>query len=112
MTSLIIQLHFQQLAAIILLYSGPDQILPLLSILGAIIGFLLIWWQRLVPPTRKMQVNCCRQANPHAPKEVASFMPMVSQGVQWVQSKDVCFDSRGLIHVLDRTRGLHILERT
>ncbi len=53
MTSLIVQLHFQQLAAIILLYSGPDQILPLLSILGAIIGFLLIWWQRFTRLVRR-----------------------------------------------------------
>jgi len=31
-----------------LAYAGPDQILPLASILGAIIGFLLIVWQRVV----------------------------------------------------------------
>jgi hypothetical protein len=24
----------------------------------------------------------------------------------------VCFDDRGLIYLIDRTRGLHILERT
>jgi hypothetical protein len=28
-----------------------------------------------------------------------------------VQSNDVCFDDRGLIYLIDRTRGLHILER-
>jgi hypothetical protein len=32
----------------VLAYAGPDQILPLASILGAIIGFLLIVWQRVV----------------------------------------------------------------
>jgi hypothetical protein len=31
-----------------LLYVGPDQILPLTSILGAITGFLLLFWQRFV----------------------------------------------------------------
>jgi hypothetical protein len=50
-------------------------------------------------------------ANPHAPREVASFMPPVPQGADRVQSNDVCFDSRGLIYLQDRTRGLHILER-
>jgi hypothetical protein len=29
-----------------------------------------------------------------------------------VQSNDVCYDARGLIYLIDRTRGLHILERT
>jgi hypothetical protein len=50
-------------------------------------------------------------ANPHAPKEVASFMPPVPQGAERVQSNDVCFDEKGLIYLIDRTRGLHILER-
>ena len=50
-------------------------------------------------------------ANPHAPKETASFMPPVPQGATRVQSNDVCYDDRGLIYLIDRTRGLHILER-
>lgn len=50
-------------------------------------------------------------ANPHAPKEVASFMPPVPEGATRVQSNDVCYDDRGLIYLIDRTRGLHILER-
>ena len=57
MTALIVQfylhLYQHQIAAVILLYSGPDQILPLLSILGAIIGFLLIWWQRFTRLVRR-----------------------------------------------------------
>ena len=51
-------------------------------------------------------------ANPHAPREVASFIPDVPAGAARVQSNDVCFDDRGLIYLIDRTRGLHILERT
>ena len=51
-------------------------------------------------------------ANPHAPREVASFIPDVPAGATRVQSNDVCFDDRGLIYLIDRTRGLHILERT
>lgn len=49
----IVLFQFQQLAAIVLLYAGPDQILPLLSILGAIIGFLLMWWQRVARLVRR-----------------------------------------------------------
>jgi hypothetical protein len=37
----------------LLLYIGPDQALPLLSILGAIVGFVLMWWRRLVSLTRR-----------------------------------------------------------
>lgn len=51
-------------------------------------------------------------SNPHAPKQVASFMPEVPAGAKRVQSNDVCYDDRGLIYLIDRTRGLHILERT
>ena len=36
----------------------------------------------------------------------------VPHGAKRVQSNDVCFDDRGLIYLIDRTRGLHILERT
>jgi hypothetical protein len=49
--------------------------------------------------------------NPHATREVASFVPDVPAGAERVQSNDVCFDARGLIYLVDRTRGLHILER-
>jgi hypothetical protein len=50
-------------------------------------------------------------ANPHALKEVAYFMPDVPAGSDRVQSNDVTVDDRGLIYLLDRVRGLHILER-
>ena len=50
-------------------------------------------------------------ANPHAPKQVASFMPPVPEGATRVQSNDVCYDSRGLIYLIDRSRGFYILER-
>jgi hypothetical protein len=48
----IAQLHTCQ-PLVLLLYAGPDQILPLLSILGAIIGFLLMWWQRFTQLVRR-----------------------------------------------------------
>src|SRR5262249_16797537 len=37
----------------VLLYVGPDQILPLTSALGAVIGVLLIVWHRVVAAVRK-----------------------------------------------------------
>jgi len=50
-------------------------------------------------------------SRPHALKEVAYYMPDVPQGSERVQSNDVTVDDRGLIYLLDRVRGLHILER-
>ena len=51
-------------------------------------------------------------SDPHALKEVAHYMPDVPPGSDRVQSNDVTVDDRGLIYLLDRVRGLHILERT
>jgi len=48
---------------------------------------------------------------PHAPHEVAFYMPPVPPGSQRVQSNDVTTDERGLIYLLDRFRGMYILER-
>lgn len=42
-----------EVLAVLLLYTGPDQILPLVSIIGTIIGVLLIWWQRFVILVKK-----------------------------------------------------------
>jgi hypothetical protein len=50
-------------------------------------------------------------SRPHALKEVAFYMPDVPPGSERVQSNDVTVDDRGLIYLLDRVRGLHILER-
>jgi len=53
-------------------------------------------------------------ANPHAPKEVAWYLPDPAPGLGptvRVQSNDVTVDSRGLIYLLDRIRGCQILER-
>ena len=50
-------------------------------------------------------------SRPHALKEVAYYLPDVPQGSERVQSNDVTVDERGLIYLLDRVRGLHILER-
>jgi hypothetical protein len=48
LTTLVLSAVLDGAWPITLAYAGPDQILPLASILGAIIGFLLIVWQRVV----------------------------------------------------------------
>ncbi len=50
-------------------------------------------------------------SNPHAPREVAWYEPTPVNGIPRIQSNDVTVDDRGLIYLLDRVRGLHILER-
>ena len=51
-------------------------------------------------------------ANPHAPREIACFVPPVPPGFERVSSNDVCYDAQGLLYLIDRNRGLHVLERT
>jgi hypothetical protein len=50
-------------------------------------------------------------SNPHSPREVASYEPIPRSGAPRIQSNDVTVDERGIIYLLDRIRGLHILER-
>jgi hypothetical protein len=50
-------------------------------------------------------------ADPHAPREVAHFLPAPPAGHARVSSNDVFVDDRGLLYLIDRGRGLHILER-
>ena len=50
-------------------------------------------------------------ANPHALREVAHYMPDVLAGAERVSSNDVFVDARGVIYLIDRKRGLSILER-
>lgn len=50
-------------------------------------------------------------ANPHAPREVAYFKPDPPEGCKRALANDVFQDDSGLIYLIDRERGLHILER-
>jgi hypothetical protein len=50
--------------------------------------------------------------NPHALREVAHFLPDVPPGTDGVSSNDLTVDERGLIYLIDRRRGLTVLERT
>ncbi len=49
--------------------------------------------------------------NPQRPVEVAHYIPDLPPGSKRVSSNDVTVDDNGLIYLLDRHRGLHILER-
>jgi hypothetical protein len=50
-------------------------------------------------------------SNPHAMREVAHFVPPPPSGSTRIQTNDVCSDDRGLIYIIDRIRGMHIVER-
>ncbi len=50
-------------------------------------------------------------ADPYHPTEVAHFEPDPPLGFERPSSNDVTVDDRGLIYLIDRQRGLHILER-
>ena len=50
-------------------------------------------------------------SDPFHVKQAAWYMPDVPQGFDRVSSNDVFEDDRGLIYLLDRNRGLSIVER-
>jgi len=49
-------------------------------------------------------------ADPFAPREVGHFLPDPPAGADRVSSNDVTIDDRGLIYLVDRIRGVDILE--
>jgi hypothetical protein len=51
-------------------------------------------------------------SNPHAIREIGSWLPEPAPGETRACSNDVYLDKRGLIYLCDRVRGLAILERT
>ncbi len=51
-------------------------------------------------------------SDPFHVKETARYIPDVPQGSTRVSSNDVFEDDRGLIYLIDRVRGLNIVERT
>jgi hypothetical protein len=51
---------------VVLAYIGPDQIMPLTSVLGAIVGVALMFWNRLVGLAHKCRALLTRRAEePH-----------------------------------------------
>jgi hypothetical protein len=49
-------------------------------------------------------------ADPFAPKEVATFVPDPPAGAQRASSNDVTIDDRGLVYLVDRVRGIDVIE--
>ena len=49
-------------------------------------------------------------ADPFAPKEVGYFLPDPPEAGQRLSSNDVTIDDRGLIYLVDRIRGVDIIE--
>ena len=49
-------------------------------------------------------------ADPFAPKEVGHFLPDPAEGAERASSNDVTIDDRGIIYLIDRIRGVDIIE--
>jgi hypothetical protein len=49
-------------------------------------------------------------ADPLAPREVGSYEPDPPRGCDRVSSNDVTVDPRGIVYLIDRQRGLHVVE--
>ena len=50
-------------------------------------------------------------SNPHGLREVAHYVPDAPNGAERVCSNDIFVDQRGLLYLIDRNRGLWLLER-
>jgi hypothetical protein len=50
----LLDVDLNQLLPIVILYIGPETMLPLTSALAAIVGVLLIFWQRALGLARKV----------------------------------------------------------
>jgi hypothetical protein len=48
-------------------------------------------------------------SDPFRPREVGHYLPDAPSGFERVSSNDVTIDSRGLIYLVDRQRGVHII---
>jgi len=49
-------------------------------------------------------------ADPFAPREVGHFVPDAPSGADRASSNDVTIDSRGIVYLIDRMRGVDIIE--
>ena len=54
--------------ALMFLYAGPDQLLPLASLIGTIIGILMIGWQRVFGAIRTMFASVREKVRPSRTK--------------------------------------------
>jgi hypothetical protein len=51
-------------------------------------------------------------ADPFAPREVGHFLPDAPAGAERSSSNDVTIDDRGIVYLIDRIRGVDIIETT
>ena len=49
-------------------------------------------------------------SNPYIPREVGYFMPDIPRGAERPSANDVTIDNRGLVYLVDRIRGVDIIE--
>jgi hypothetical protein len=57
---------------IMLLYLGPETVMPLASILGVVVGFLLIFWRLLLKPFKKIARFGRDQGSEPSPRDASS----------------------------------------
>ena len=55
-------------------------------------------------------VRAYDMSNPFQPKEVGHYLPEPAPGADRASSNDVTIDERGLIYLVDRIRGVDIIE--
>ena len=67
------------LNALVPLYVGPDQMLPVMSALGAVVGVLLMVWHRVVAIVRKTFRLMFRRSAPAAVPEAQMAKPPEEQ---------------------------------
>jgi hypothetical protein len=79
MDSLFSSFHAIQAGSIFLLYAGPDQILPIVSVLGGLMGILLIWWQRIINVIRRL-LGSFRKSEQEVPTSPAAKIESPSSG--------------------------------
>jgi hypothetical protein len=51
-------------------------------------------------------------SNPYRIESTGHYIPDPAPGCKEVLANDVCYDDQGLVYMIDRDRGLHIIERT
>ena len=54
----------------LVLYVGPDQVMPLMSMLGAIVGMALMFWNKLLGLVRKTKLLFSRRDRTPRPETV------------------------------------------
>lgn len=65
-------------STVLLLYLGPETIMPLTSILAAIVGFVLIFWRLLIKPFKKMTKSADQPQPEAGPAEPATAVDISS----------------------------------